>query len=110
MGSPVHAADWSDRQRRYRKRAERTAGAFQERLSDIPLALPQMCCSLFMTAAGHLRQVIIAGKAGQQDTQALLEATYSSFTPDKVQLHPAIMEPSLELLVADPAFEKRRVL
>ena len=69
---------------RYKERAEATAGAFQERLADIPLALPQMCCSLFMAAAGHLRQVIIAGKAGQADTTALLQAAYSSFTPDKV--------------------------
>ena len=37
-----------------------------------------------MSAAGHLRQVIIAGKPNKPDTQALLNATFSSFTPDKV--------------------------
>ena len=53
-----------------------------------------------MTAAGHLRQVIIAGKAGQPDTQALLKATYSSFTPDKVGLHPlrlAVVMPGIRI-------------
>ena len=39
-----------------------------------------------MSAAGHLRQVIIAGRRGQADTQALLDATYLSFVPDKVSL------------------------
>ncbi|KAK9832128.1 hypothetical protein WJX74_000053 [Apatococcus lobatus] len=60
----------------------RVAALSQGGLSD-----KSMCCSLFMTAAGHLRQVIIAKTAGQPDTEALLKATCSSFTPDEVVLH-----------------------
>ena len=33
--------------------------------------------------AGHLRQVIIAGRAGSPDTEALMDAAHASFTPDK---------------------------
>ena len=34
-------------------RAKRTAGAFQERLMDIPLAMPQMCTALHLLDAGE---------------------------------------------------------
>ena len=35
------------------------------------------------TLAGHLRQVIIAGKRGAPDTEALLDAAHAVFAPDK---------------------------
>jgi len=41
---------------RYRERGERTTGAFADRLKQMPLAMPQMCCALYLQAAGHLRQ------------------------------------------------------
>ena len=34
-------------------RAKRTAGAFQERLMSIPLAMPQMCAALHLLDAGE---------------------------------------------------------
>lgn len=34
-------------------RAKRTAGAFQDRLMDIPLAMPQMCAALHLLDAGE---------------------------------------------------------
>ena len=37
--------------------------------------------------AGHLRQVIIGGKLGASDTDALLQAAHSVFCPDKVHPH-----------------------
>ena len=43
----------------YRERGEKTTGAFADRLKELPLAMPQMCCSLYLQAAGHLRQVPI---------------------------------------------------
>ena len=36
-------------------RAKRTAGAFQERLMEIPLAMPQMCAALHLLDAGEPR-------------------------------------------------------
>jgi hypothetical protein len=33
--------------------------------------------------AGHLRQVIIAGKRGARDTEALMDAAQAPFAPDK---------------------------
>lgn len=35
--------------------------------------------------AGHLRQVIIAGRAGAPDTEALLDAAHAPFVPDKAR-------------------------
>ena len=36
-------------------------------------------------SAGHLRQVIIAGRAGAPDTEALLDAAHAPFVPDKAR-------------------------
>ncbi|CAL5218409.1 g85 [Coccomyxa viridis] len=66
-----------------RERAERTAAAFQERLGELAMAMPQMCAALHLLDAGHFRQVIIAGKAGAPDTEALMDAAHASFAPDK---------------------------
>jgi hypothetical protein len=33
--------------------------------------------------AGHLRQVIIAGRSGAADTETLLDAAQAAFAPDK---------------------------
>ena len=35
-----------------RERAERTAAAFQERLGELALAMPQMCAALYLLDAG----------------------------------------------------------
>ena len=36
--------------------------------------------------AGHMRQVIIAGKAGSPDAEALMDAAHASFAPDRTVL------------------------
>ncbi|KAK9822685.1 hypothetical protein WJX81_000506 [Elliptochloris bilobata] len=64
-------------------RAAATAGAFAGRLEDMAQALPQLCASLHLLDAGHLRQVIIAGRTGAPDTEALLDAAHAPFAPDK---------------------------
>lgn len=35
--------------------------------------------------AGHLRQIIIVGRAGAPDTEALLDAAHAPFAPDKAR-------------------------
>jgi hypothetical protein len=113
---------------RYRDQAARCASAFAERLSEAPIALPQMAAHLHLLMLGHPRQVrqlrpftfiglhsvcipcvlawdgshfycsmsrpkwplsmcwratqvIIAGRFGATDTEALLDAAFASFTP-----------------------------
>jgi len=55
----------------YRERGERTTGAFADRLKQMPLAMPQMCCALYLQAAGHLRQ---ARCAARQHLNGLFES------------------------------------
>lgn len=38
---------------RLQRRAQRTAAAFQERLGDLALAMPQMCAALHLLDAGE---------------------------------------------------------
>ncbi|KAL4448270.1 hypothetical protein ABPG75_005489 [Micractinium tetrahymenae] len=82
---------------RLRERAAKCSSAFAERLEQAPIALPQMACALHLLVLGHPRQVIIAGKRGAPDTEALVDAAYRSYTPDKVIIH---LDPSDQQLMA----------
>lgn len=51
------------------ERASQTAAAFKDRLSDFPVALTQMCCSLFLLSAGEwaLSHAKLQGLAGHYE-------------------------------------------
>ncbi|CAI5486922.1 unnamed protein product [Closterium sp. Naga37s-1] len=69
----------------YGRKAARCVMAFEDRLSRMPLALPQMCCSLDLLAATSSpaqRQVIIAGPRGAPETEELLNGVFSVFQPN----------------------------
>ncbi|EFJ48164.1 hypothetical protein VOLCADRAFT_81232 [Volvox carteri f. nagariensis] len=75
----------------YDEAARRTLAAFSARITQAPLAVPQMCCAAHTFSKRPLRQVIVAGTAGATDTGALLDAVHSPYCPDKVVL---VMDPS----------------
>jgi uncharacterized protein YyaL (SSP411 family) len=68
-------------------RAERCCLAFSERLTTASLSLPQLCCAAHLVSVGHARQVVVVGRRGADDTNALLDAASSVFAPDKVVIH-----------------------
>ncbi|KAK9796268.1 hypothetical protein WJX73_009886 [Symbiochloris irregularis] len=68
----------------YRQKALEAAGACMERLHDTAMAMPQMCASLFPLTQGHWQQVIIAGSTGAPDTETLMDAAHSVYSPNKV--------------------------
>ncbi|GLC40323.1 hypothetical protein PLESTM_001049200 [Pleodorina starrii] len=70
----------------YDEAARRTLAAFSSRLTQAPLAVPQMACAAHTYSKRPLRQVIVAGGAGAADTGALLDAVHSPYCPDKVVL------------------------
>ncbi|PSC70426.1 spermatogenesis-associated 20 isoform B [Micractinium conductrix] len=72
---------------RLRERCAQCVAAFSERLSEAPVALPQMAASVHLLTLGYPRQVIVAGKRGAPDTEAMVAAVYRPFTPDKVVIH-----------------------
>lgn len=80
---------------RLRERASKTAAAFAERLQEMPVAMPQMAAALHLLTLGHPRQVIIAGKRGAPGTEALLDAVFAAYTPDKVVIHLDPSDPQL---------------
>lgn len=75
-----------DAGQKYREKGQKTAAAFAERLQETALAMPQMCCSLYLQALHHPRQVIIAGAPNPPETQALMAAAHGVFAPDRVVL------------------------
>lgn len=77
LGGTEAAAKWT-------KQAEKCASAFGGQLKEAPVAMPQMCTSLHLLDVGHGRQVVIAGRRGNDDTEALLNAAASVYAPDKI--------------------------
>lgn len=77
----------------YSHQAQAVLAAFQDKLRDTPLAVPKMCCAAHLLLRQPLRQVIVAGPLDNPQTQSLLDAVHTSFTPDKVVL---IMDPGNE--------------
>jgi uncharacterized protein YyaL (SSP411 family) len=71
-------ADW-------RECAEKTINAFSPTLSAFPSAMPQMLVALDFSL-NKPRQIVIAGKIDNQQTQALLAEVQQHFLPNKLLL------------------------
>jgi len=65
--------------------AGRTLGSVAGLLARQPSAMPQMLVALEFALAAP-RQVVIAGRPGAEDTQAMLRAVHVGFVPNKVLL------------------------
>ena len=72
---------------KWKKQAGKCAAAFANQLKEVPVAMPQMCSSVHVLDVGHARQVVIAGRRGADDTEALLNAAFSVYAPDKIVIH-----------------------
>ncbi len=68
-----------------RERGEKTIAAFAAPLQHYPSALPQMLVALEFSLTKP-RQIVLAGKAGGDDTRALLAEVHRHFLPDTVLL------------------------
>eukprot|EP00850_Spirogloea_muscicola_P011628 SM000073S21404 [mRNA] locus=s73:76458:81626:- [translate_table: standard] len=69
-----------------RSTAEHTMAVFEERLKEMPLALPQMCCAVDQLASPAKRQVIISGDKESTVANDLVKAVFSVYEPDCVVL------------------------
>lgn len=69
----------------WEERAEKNIAAFSQRLETLPEALPQMAVALDFSLSKP-RQIVIAGKPGAADTQALLRLVHERFIPNKILL------------------------
>ena len=79
LAQMFHRDDW-------RERAEKTINAFSLTLNAFPSAMPQMLAALDYSL-GAPRQIVIAGKIDNDDTQALAREARRAFLPNKVLLH-----------------------
>ena len=65
--------------------AEQTIEAVGESLQKYPTAMPQMLAAVDQLFFGH-QQVVIAGKRGSEDTEAMIQTVYSSYQPGLILL------------------------
>jgi uncharacterized protein YyaL (SSP411 family) len=68
-----------------RERAEQTLAAASEQMTNLPSAAPQMLCALDASLAKP-RQIVIAGKRGAADTEALLREVHARLIANKLVL------------------------
>ncbi|MBA3650042.1 MAG: thioredoxin domain-containing protein [Chthoniobacterales bacterium] len=66
-----------------RRRAEQTLAAFAKQLEGAPSSMPQMLLALSWSKSKP-KQVVIAGKADDTATQAMLHEVHRHFIPHKV--------------------------
>jgi len=69
----------------FRETAEKTLSAFGQRLQQSPGELPQMLVALDFSLA-QPKQIVIAGRPDSADTQAIRQAIYGQFIPNKIVL------------------------
>jgi uncharacterized protein len=67
----------------FREKAAKTLDAFSKLLTESPVVMPYMCAALNYSLAAPMH-VVIAGRADQPDTQALLRVAQQEFVPNKV--------------------------
>ncbi|XP_054624929.1 spermatogenesis-associated protein 20 isoform X1 [Dunckerocampus dactyliophorus] len=65
------------------QRSQQLLTAFSDRLTNVPIALPEMVRAL-MAQHYTLKQIVICGQRDSPDTKSLLEAVNSLFLPHKV--------------------------
>ena len=80
----LHLSQMMDN-RELRVKAEKTIAAFGGRLSQFPAAMPQMLVA-YDFERGKSKQIVIAGKPGAADTEAMLNEIYARYLPNKVVL------------------------
>lgn len=68
-----------------RAKAEKTLGAFAERMTQGPTSMPQMLCAVDASLAKP-RQVVIAGPRGSAETKTLLAEVQRRYLPNKLVL------------------------
>jgi hypothetical protein len=66
----------------FRQAAEKTLAAFGDVMNRAPHAVPQMLCALDWQLRGPT-EIIVTGKLGAPDTQALLAAARSRYVPNR---------------------------
>ena len=76
LGRLTGNSDWVDR-------AHKTLAAFADRINQAPHALPRMLC-VMLQEEDPPEQVVIAGKRGERNTEALLTEIYNHFHPGRL--------------------------
>nr|XP_040032589.1 spermatogenesis-associated protein 20 [Gasterosteus aculeatus aculeatus] len=72
--------------REWLQRSQQLLAAFSDRLTRVPIALPEMVQAL-MAEHSELQQIVICGQRDAPDTSSLLAAVHSLFLPHKLLMH-----------------------
>jgi uncharacterized protein YyaL (SSP411 family) len=93
----------------FRISAEHALAAFAPRLSAQPVALPYMLAACEFRLS-EPRQIILVGKRGAEDTEALVRTVHSRFVPNKIVLLVDSPETRASLAAGVPSIEPMQML
>ena len=93
----------------YRERADRIFAAFAPLLARVPTAFPRLLAAIDLASSAP-REVVLAGKTGREDFEALRKTVFASPNPDRVLAHadPASPVPELAGLLEGRAAREGR--
>ena len=83
-GNLLRLAQLTD-SKEFRERADKTILSASDQLARLPSAMTQMLCAVDSSLAKP-RQIVIAGKPGAADTNALLREVRAHFSPNQIVL------------------------
>jgi len=89
---------------RWMNEADKTLASLQGQHFEIPLAVPQMCCSGYLKLASPFKQVIIAHDSSASHAssyQALMDAVHAPFAPSKAVIHIDVSDPACKAFWQD---------
>lgn len=61
---------------------------YEQRVKEVAMAVPLLCCAFDTFSVAAKRQIIIAGVRNSPDTDALMTACHAPFDPDKNVIAP----------------------
>ncbi|KAF5835573.1 Six-hairpin glycosidase-like protein [Dunaliella salina] len=89
---------------RWMNEADKTLASLQGQHFEIPLAVPQLCCSGYLKLASPFKQVIVAYDSFAPHAppfQALMDAVHAPFAPSKAVIHIDVSDPACKAFWQD---------
>ncbi|KAF7804822.1 spermatogenesis-associated protein 20 [Senna tora] len=71
----------------YRRNAEHLLAVFENRLKDMAMAVPLMCCAVDMLCVPSRRQVVVVGERTSKEFESMLATAHAFYDPNRTVVH-----------------------
>ncbi|KAK7259411.1 hypothetical protein RIF29_25018 [Crotalaria pallida] len=71
----------------YKRNAEHLLAVFENRLKDMAMAVPLMCCAADMLCVPSRKQVVVVGERTCEEFESMLAAAHALYDPNRTVIH-----------------------